>query len=103
MLTAHFLDLADGEIELATELPTSEAGAARAEARYQRLRKDARTLDALLADPALSLRNEWIAVYDGEVFRTPAFDELLRQFDAHGVEAGRAVKHYVRDDAVGVG
>lgn len=100
MLIAHLPDLADGEIELVTELPPSGASASRAAARVQRLQNDSTTLDALLADRAVDLRNEWIAVFDGEVFQASAFHDLLRQFDAHGVEAGRAVKHYVGGSGV---
>ena len=100
MLIAHLPDLADGEIELVAELPPYGASASRAAARVQRLKNDSTTLDALLSDRALDLRNEWIAVFDGEVFRASAFDDLLGEFDAHGVEAGRTVKHYVGDSGV---
>ena len=100
MLIAHLPELADGEIELVTELPPSRASAAQAAARFQRLQNDSKTLGALLVDRTLDLRDEWIAVFDGEVFRASTFDDLLAQFDALGLDAGRAVKRYVRDDCI---
>lgn len=95
MLIAHYPDLADGEIEFGSEFPPYVESTRRAEKRIRRLRDDARKLDTVIADPSMELHDEWVAVFDGEVFRATVFDELLAQFEAHGVEPGRAVKHYV--------
>lgn len=100
MLIHERKDLVDGEIEWLSEFPPEPGAEQRAETRFRRLNADARTLDAVLADPALGLCDEWVAVFDGEIFRAGVFGELLGQFEAHGVNPGRAVKHYVSGCAV---
>jgi hypothetical protein len=100
MLIHERKDLADGEIELVSEFPPEPGTAERTETQFRRLQADARTLDAVLADPVLDLCNEWVAVFDGETFRAGGVDELLAQFEAHGVNPGRAVKHYISGCAV---
>ena len=103
MIIVERKELADGEIEFAFEAGPWVGSAARADAAFCRLQKDARMLDGVLGDARLDLCGEWVAVFDGEIFRATQFDELLAQFEAHGVDPGRAVKHYVFDSTAAEG
>jgi hypothetical protein len=103
MLIVERRELADGEIEFAFEAGPWAGSAARANAEFCRLQRDARMLDGVLGDASLDLCGEWVAVFDGEIFRAAGLDDLLAQFEAHGVNPGRAVKHYVYDRAAAEG
>ncbi|MDP9236688.1 MAG: hypothetical protein M3P30_04685 [Chloroflexota bacterium] len=88
-------ELADGEIVEEWRLPATPERKAAADAAFERFSRDTRTLTAVLGDPSRR-EAEWVAVFDGKVFQSHDFEDVLRHVKALGAKDGPVLVRYAR-------
>ncbi len=89
-------ELADGEIVEEWRLPATPERKAAADAAFERLTRDARTLTGVLG--MTRAEAEWVAVFDGEVFRSTDFEHVVQHVKALGPTDSPVLARYARAD-----
>jgi hypothetical protein len=88
-------ELADGEIAVEWLLPPTGESKAAADAAFERFGRDARTLADALAER--DRRDaEWVAVFDGQVFRSPDFERIVDHVKSLGATDSPVLVRYAR-------
>jgi transcriptional regulator with GAF, ATPase, and Fis domain len=88
-------ELADGEIVEEWRLPATPERKAAADVAFQRFTKDTRALTRVMADPERR-EAEWVAVFDGAVFRSGDFEDVLQHVKALGATDSPVLVRYAR-------